>query len=210
MAADVSITFLGGLGDIGRNCAVIESEGQLLVLDCGQLFPDELMPGAESVLPDLRYLDDKGDRIVGCIVTHGHEDHIGALAPLLERFAFPIYGSPFTVGMVRTRLEEAGLLHRAELFPVADNERRSIGLFDIEFLPVTHSVPCGLISAITTPQGVILHSSDFKLDLSPVDGRFTDLTRIGAIADSPGVRLLLCDSTNADVPGRSEIGRAHV
>jgi ribonuclease J len=200
---EVTITFLGGLGDIGRNCAVIEASGEALLLDCGQLFPDESMPGADSVLPDLGYLDDKGDRIVGCITTHGHEDHIGALAHLLARFEFPIYGSAFTIGMVRNRLGEAGLLGRTELRPVGDNERRRIGSFDCEFLPVTHSVPRGLISAITTPQGVILHSSDFKLDLDPVDGRLTDLTRIGAIADDPGIRLLLCDSTNADVPGRS-------
>jgi ribonuclease J len=203
MASDVTITFLGGLGDIGRNCAAIEANNEVLLLDCGQLFPDELMPGADSVLPDLAYLDDKGHRIVGCITTHGHEDHIGALSHLLKDFEFPIYGSQFTVGMVRSRLNEAGVLHRTELHPVEDNSRHSIGSFACEFLPVTHSVPRGLISAITTPQGVILHSSDFKLDLQPIDGRLTDLTRIGAIAHDPGIRLLLCDSTNADVPGRS-------
>lgn len=203
MPAPVKITFLGGLGDIGRNCAAIEAEDQLLLLDCGQLFPDESMPGANSVLPDLSYLDDKGDRIVGCIVTHGHEDHIGALAPALRRFEFPIYGSPFTIGMVKSRLDEAGVLGRTELIPLSDGEQRSIGLFDCEFLPVTHSVPSGLISAIGTPQGVVLHSSDFKFDLTPIDGRLTDIGRIGAIGDDPGIRLLLCDSTNADVPGRS-------
>ncbi len=210
MAPPVSITFLGGLGDIGRNCAAIESGGELLLLDCGQLFPDESMPGADSVLPDLSYLADKADRIVGCITTHGHEDHIGALSHALRRFSFPIYGSAFTIGMVRNRLEEAEVLDRARLVTVQDNERLSIGSFDCEFLPVTHSVPSGLISAIATPQGTILHSSDFKLDLTPVDGRHTDLGRIGALADDPGIRLLLCDSTNADVPGRtqseSEIG----
>lgn len=210
MPQPVSITFLGGLGDIGRNCAAIESGNELLLLDCGQLFPDDSMPGADSVLPDLSYLDDKGDRIVGCITTHGHEDHIGALSHALRRFEFPIYGSAFTMGMVRSRLDEAGVLDRTTLNPVSDNARVAIGSFDCEFLPVTHSVPQGLISAISTPQGVILHSSDFKLDLDPVDGRRTDLARIGAISSDPGVRLLLCDSTNADIPGRtqseSEIG----
>ncbi len=210
MPEPVSITFLGGLGDIGRNCAAIECGDELLLLDCGQLFPDDLMPGADSVLPDLSYLDGKGANIVGCIVTHGHEDHIGALSHALRRFEFPIYGSAFTLGMVRSRLEEAGVLNRTELRPVADNERRAIGQFECEFLPVTHSVPSGLITAITTPQGVILHSSDFKLDPNPIDGRLTDMARIEAIADDPGVRLLLCDSTNADVPGstasESEIG----
>ncbi len=210
MPSSVSITFLGGLGDIGRNCAAIEWGDEVLLLDCGQLFPDESMPGADSVLPDLSYLDDKGDRIVGCITTHGHEDHIGALSHALRRFEFPVYGSPFTVGMVRSRLEEAGVLGRTELVPVADNERISIGSFDCEFLPVTHSVPSGLISVIRTPQGVLLHSSDFKLDPDPVDGRLTDMARIEEIAATEGIRLLLCDSTNADVPGstasESEIG----
>lgn len=210
MPSPVSITFLGGLGDIGRNCAAIEANGELLLLDCGQLFPDESMPGADSVLPDLSYLDDKGDRIVGCITTHGHEDHIGALSHALRRFEFPVYGSAFTMGMVRSRLDEAGVLGRTDLIPVADNERRSIGSFDCEFLPVTHSVPSGLISVIRTAQGVILHSSDFKLDPSPVDGRLTDMARIEEIAATEGIRLLLCDSTNADVPGstasESEIG----
>ena len=210
MPPSVSITFLGGLGDIGRNCAAIESGGELLLLDCGQLFPDESMPGADSVLPDLSYLDDKGDRIVGCITTHGHEDHIGALSHALRRFEFPVYGSAFTVGMVRSRLDEAGVLDRTELIPVADNQRLSIGSFDCEFLPVTHSVPSGLISVIRTAQGVVLHSSDFKLDPNPVDGRLTDMARISEIAATEGIRLLLCDSTNADVPGstasETEIG----
>ncbi len=168
------------------------------------------MPGADSILPDLSYLDDKADKIIGCICTHSHEDHIGALAHALKRFSFPVYGSPFTMGMVKSRTDEAGVTGRTKLNPVADGEKRSIGSFDCEFLPVTHSVPSGLITAIGTPQGMILHSSDFKLDLSPVDGRRTDLARIGAISNDPGIRLLLCDSTNADVPGRtaseSEIG----
>jgi ribonuclease J len=203
MAGEVTVTFLGDLGDIGRNCAALEADGQIVLLDCGQLFPDDLMPGADSVLPDFSYLDSRADRIVGCIATHGHEDHVGALGYALERYSFPIYGSPFTIGMARHRVEEHGALDRTELIPVADGERRRIGPFDCEFLPVTHSVPRGLITSIGTPQGVILHSSDFKLDLTPVDGRTTDLARIGSIATDPGVRLFLCDSTNADTPGRT-------
>ncbi len=200
---NVRITFLGGLGDIGRNCAVIETQEEILVLDCGQLFPDELMPGANSVLPDLSYLLGRKDKIVGCITTHAHEDHIGALQYLLEHVEMPIYGSSFTLGIVRNRLEEAQLLSRCELIEVKDGERCLIGEFSCEFLPVTHSVPRGLISAIKTPQGVILHSSDFKLDLDPVDGRVTDLNRITELSEEPGIRLLLCDSTNADLPGRT-------
>ncbi len=199
----VRITFLGGLGDIGRNCAIIETQEEILVLDCGQLFPDELMPGANSVLPDLSYLLARKDKIVGCITTHAHEDHIGALQYLLRQVELPIYGSSFTLGVVRNRLEESQLLSRCELIEVNDGERRLIGNFSCEFLPVTHSVPRGLISAIGTPQGLIVHSSDFKLDLDPVDGRVTDLNRIVELSKEPGIRLLLCDSTNSDIPGRT-------
>ena len=203
MAEPVQITFLGGLGDIGRNCAAIECGGEVLLLDCGVLFADEEMPGADFVLPDLEYLRDRADRIVGCICTHGHEDHIGALPWALDRLSFPIYASPFTLGLIRNRIEERGVSDRTTLNPIGDHDRIRIGSFDCEFIPVTHSVPSGLISAIRTPQGVILHSSDFKLDLNPVDGRRTDLARIGAIADDEGVRLLLCDSTNSEIPGSS-------
>ena len=203
MADPVRITFLGGLGDIGRNCAAIECGGEVLLLDCGVLFPHEDMPGADFVLPDLDYLLDRADRIVGCICTHGHEDHIGALSHALGRLSFPVYASPFTLGLIRHRLEERGVVDQTDLIPIGDNDRLRIGSFDCEFIPVTHSVPSGLISAIRTPQGVILHSSDFKLDLNPVDGRRTDLARIGAIARDEGVRLLLCDSTNSEIPGSS-------
>mgnify|MGYP001170911943 FL=1 len=199
----VSITFLGGLGDIGRNCAAIESKNQILLLDCGQLFPDEMMPGAQSVLPDFSYLKDRSEKIVGCIATHGHEDHIGALRYALDISEFPIYGSEFTLGMIRHRLSEANMLHKTDLVAVADGETISIGDFRCEFLPVTHSTPKGLISAIRTPQGLILHSSDFKLDNNPVDGRVTDLDRIAALSKDPGIRLLLCDSTNAELSGSS-------
>ncbi len=199
----VLITFLGGLGDIGRNCAAIESKNQILLLDCGQLFPDEMMPGAQSVLPDFSYLEERSEKIVGCIATHGHEDHIGALRYVLDICEFPIYGSAFTLGMIRHRLGEANMLHKTDLVEVDDGEMISIGDFHCEFLPVTHSTPKGLISAIRTPQGLILHSSDFKLDNNPVDGRITDLDRITALSKDPGIRLLLCDSTNAELRGSS-------
>tara|TARA_Y100001970_G_scaffold271239_1_gene366196 strand:+ start:25116 stop:26786 length:1671 start_codon:yes stop_codon:yes gene_type:complete len=199
----VLITFLGGLGDIGRNCAAIESKNQILLLDCGQLFPDEMMPGAQSVLPDFSYLKERSEKIIGCIATHGHEDHIGALRYALDICEFPIYGSEFTLGMIRHRLAEANVLDKTDLVKVDDGEIVSIGDFQCEFLPVTHSTPKGLISAIRTPQGLILHSSDFKLDNTPVDGRITDLDRITALSKDPGIRLLLCDSTNAELRGSS-------
>ena len=207
MASPVRITFLGGLGEIGRNCAVLELDGRMVLLDCGLMFPEPDMPGVDLVLPDFTWLRENADRIEGCILTHGHEDHVGALSFLLRELSFPLYGSALTLGLARNRIEEAGLLDRTELIPVADNERRDIGPFDVEFLPVTHSVPHGFATAFHTPQGVILHSGDWKLDLTPVDGRVTDLGRIGAIAVEEEVRLLLSDSTNAEEEGHSRSER---
>ncbi len=206
MAQPVRITFLGGLGDIGRNCAVLESDNRMVILDCGQMFSDETQPGVESIIPDFTYLIENADRIDGCIVTHAHEDHIGGLTYLLQAIPsleLDFYGTPFTLGLVRHKLQEKNLQSRGNLHVVADGEKRKIGPFDCEFLPVTHSTPSGLITAFTTPQGVILHSSDFKLDHTPVDGRVTDLARIGSLSIDPGIRLLLADSTNANSPGQS-------
>ena len=180
---------------------VLEQDGRCLLIDCGLMFPDADMHGIDLVLPDFTYLREHADRIVGCVATHGHEDHVGALSFLLRELSFPIYGSPLTLGLARNRIEEAGLLGRTELVAVADGERRAIGPFDVEFIPVTHSVPNAFAIAVHTPQGVVLHSGDFKLDLTPVDGRRTDLARMGAIASSEGVRLLLADSTNAEEHG---------
>jgi ribonuclease J len=199
----VKITFLGGLGEIGRNCACVEIDGQIMLLDCGLMFPDIDMLGIDLVLPDFEYLRQNEARIVGCVATHGHEDHVGGLSFLLRELSFPIYGSELTLALARNRIEEAGLLDRTELIPVHDGERRRIGPFDCEFIPVTHSVPNGFATAFHTPQGIILHSGDWKLDLTPVDGRLTDLARIGALAHEHGIRLLLSDSTNADEKGHS-------
>ncbi len=203
MTAPVTVTFLGGLGEIGRNCAAIEVDGRIMLLDCGLMFPEAEMLGVDLVLPDFTWLRDKGDRIEGCIVTHGHEDHHGALAFLLREHEFPIIGSALTLGFASNRIEEAGLMDRTSLIPVKDNERRRFGPFDCEFIPVTHSVPHGFATAFHTPQGTILHTGDWKLDLTPVDGRLTDLGVMGAIAQNEGVRLLLSDSTNADQAGHS-------
>jgi ribonuclease J len=216
MAAPVTVTFLGGLGEIGRNCAAIEVEGRILLLDCGIMFPEADMPGIDLVLPDFTWLRENGDRIDGCIATHGHEDHVGGLSFLLRELRFPVFGSPLTLGLARHRIDEAGVLANTELIPVQDRERRQIGPFDVEFIPVAHSVPHGFATAFHTPQGTILHSGDWKLDLTPIDGRRTDLGLIGEIAkqrpteEHPhgGVRLLLADSTNAEEPGHTRSERS--
>ena len=203
MPAPVTITFLGGLGEIGRNCAAVEIDNRIMLIDCGLMFPDLDMLGVDLVLPDFTYLYDNADRIEGCVATHGHEDHTGGLSFLLRDISFPIFGSELTLGLARNRIEEAGLLDRTEFIAVADGERRKVGPFDLEFIPVTHSVPHGFATAFHTPQGVLLHSGDFKIDLQPVDGRLTDLSRMGALASDPGIRLLLADSTNAEERGHS-------
>ncbi|MSO38109.1 MAG: ribonuclease J [Acidimicrobiia bacterium] len=198
----VRIVFLGGLGEIGRNCFCIEVKGRIIVVDCGIMFPDVDMPGVDLILPDFTYLRERADDVEGVVLTHAHEDHAGGLAYLLRDVSCPIYGSPLSLGLARNRIEEAGMLGRTEFIPVADGETRRIGPIDVEFIPVTHSVPHAFAAAYHTPHGTILHTGDFKLDLTPVDGRRTDLARLGEIACRPGgVRLLLSDSTNAERPG---------
>ena len=203
MAQPVRIYFLGGLGEIGRNCMVLEQDDKLMLIDCGLMFPDADMHGIDLVLPDFTFLRENADRIVGCVATHGHEDHVGGLQFLLRELSFPIYGSIVTLGLARNRIEEAGLLKKTELITVRDGERLNIGPFDVEFLPVTHSVPHAHAVIVHTPQGVIVHSGDFKLDLTPVDDRRTDLARLGELSKTVGIRLLMCDSTNAEEHGHA-------
>lgn len=203
MASPVHITFLGGLGEIGRNCAALECERQILLIDCGLMFPDTDMLGVDLVLPDFTWLIERADDVIGAVLTHGHEDHIGALSYLLREISFPLFGTELTLGLARGRIEEAGLLGRTQMNVVEDGEMWEIGPFEVEFIPATHSVPQGVATAYHTPQGTIVHSGDFKIDLTPVDRRLTDLGRLGALADGDGVRLLMCDSTNADQPGHS-------
>jgi ribonuclease J len=213
VSEEVRLVFLGGLGEIGRNCFCLEVEGRILVVDCGLMFPDPDMPGVDLVLPDFTYLREHGDRVEGVVLTHAHEDHAGGIAFLLRDIAVPIYGAQLSLGLARGRIEEAGMLDRTEFIPVSDGERRRIGPFDCQFVPVTHSVPHSLATAYFTPAGTILHTGDFKLDLNPVDGRKTDLALLGEIARRDGgVRLLLSDSTNAERPGftpsESTVGEA--
>ncbi|HEX4982693.1 MAG TPA: ribonuclease J [Ilumatobacteraceae bacterium] len=213
MAEPVRIVFLGGLGEIGRNCMALEQGGSgsrnILIIDCGLMFPGADMHGIDLVLPDFTYLRNNASRIAGLVATHGHEDHVGGIqfllrdndgiGHLLDR-PLPIYGGALTLGLARNRIEEAGLLDRTEMIAVTDGQVVEIGPFQVEFVPVTHSVPHAHAVIVNTSQGVILHSGDYKLDLTPVDGRRTDLTRLGQLG-AAGVRLLFGDSTNAEEPG---------
>jgi ribonuclease J len=200
MTASARLVFLGGLGEIGRNCMCLEVDGRIIVIDCGLMFPEADMPGIDLVLPDFTFLRDHADQVDGIVVTHGHEDHVGGLAYLLRDVSAPIYGSALSLGLARNRIEEAGVLGRTELIAVRDGERRRIGPVECEFIPVAHSVPHAFAVAYFTPAGTIIHTGDFKLDLTPVDGRRTDLGRLGELGRD-GVRLLLSDSTNAERAG---------
>ncbi|MDQ1456373.1 MAG: ribonuclease, partial [Actinomycetota bacterium] len=194
--------FLGGVGEVGRNMACVELDGRILIIDVGLSFPSADMPGIDLVLPDFTYLRENGDRVEAVLLTHAHEDHAGGLAFLLRDISVPIYGSALSLALARNRIDEAGMLDRTELIAVADGERRRVGPIDCQFVPVTHSVPHGFAVAFFTPEGTIVHTGDFKLDLTPVDGRHTDLALLGELARrDDGIRLLLSDSTNAERPG---------
>lgn len=200
--SQVEVGFLGGLGEIGRNCAFIRQDERILIVDCGLMFPNSEMPGVDLVLPDFSYLYEHRSEIVGCVLTHGHEDHTGGLSYLLRELSLDIYGSALTLSFARNRIDEAGLIGKCRMITVEDLEKVEIGPFEVEFIPVTHSVPSSFALAITTAQGVIFHTGDFKLDLSPFDDRRTDIARIGTLG-SQGIRLLLSDSTNAEEEGYS-------
>ena len=200
MADTLRVTFLGGLGEIGRNCLAIEQDGRIVVVDAGLMFPEPTMYGVDLILPDFRWLIERRDRIDAIVLTHGHEDHTGALRYLVKDVNVPIYGSPLTVGFARHRLTEAKVAKDLTFIEVADGERRRIGPFEVEFIPVTHSVPSAHALAFHTKVGIVVHSGDFKLDLTPIDGRRTDINRLAALGDE-GVALLLADSTNAEEPG---------
>jgi ribonuclease J len=204
----VSVTFLGGLGEIGRNCAAVEIDGKIALIDCGLMFPEEDMLGVDLVFPDWAWLTARSGDVECVILTHGHEDHVGALSYFLKDLDVPVYGTKFTIELARGRIEEAGL--DADLRPVSSKQWIDHPPFRFQMIPVSHSVPDAAAIALETPEGVILHSGDFKLDPTPIDGIPTDLPALAALGRR-GVRLLLADSTNAEKPGfepsESSVGR---
>ncbi|MGO0603880.1 ribonuclease J [Brevibacterium linens] len=195
----VRIVALGGLGEVGRNMTVFEYHGKLLIVDCGVLFPEEDQPGVDLILPDFSYLDDRLDDIIGLVLTHGHEDHIGAVPYLLRRKGdIPILGSQLTIALIEAKLKE----HRIKPITrvVAEDDVDQLGPFDLEFVAVNHSIPDALAVFIRTGAGNILHTGDFKMDQLPLDGRITDLRAFARLGEE-GVDLFMTDSTNAEVPG---------
>ena len=191
---------LGGLGEIGKNMTAIEYGEDIVVIDCGLAFPDEEMPGVDLVIPDVSYLIKNQARVRGILLTHGHEDHIGAIPYVLQQIRVPIYGTRLTVGIVKNKLAETSLPYEPELIAVEAGDTVKCGAITAEFIHVNHSIADACCIALHTPAGVVLHTGDFKLDVSPIDGKMIDLVRIGQLG-AEGVLLLLCESTNAERPG---------
>ncbi len=190
---------LGGIGEIGRNMTVFEFDGKLLIVDCGVLFPEDSQPGIDLILPDFDYIRERLDDVVGIVLTHGHEDHIGGVPYLLrEKADIPLLGSRLTLALLEAKLKE----HRIKPYTleVREGQREKLGPFQLEFLAVSHSIPDALAVAIATPAGMVLHTGDLKMDQLPLDGRITDLNAFARFGDA-GVDLLMVDSTNAEVPG---------
>jgi len=196
---------LGGLQEIGKNITVFEYEDDIIVADCGLAFPDDDMLGIDLVIPDVSYLEKNLDKIKGIVLTHGHEDHIGALPYVLNTINVPVYGTRLTLGILKNKLEEHNLANKTKTITVKDGETIKLGCFSVEFIHVNHSIPDATSLAITTPVGVVMFTGDFKVDLTPITNRMINLTRFGEYGNK-GVLLLMCDSTNAERPGttRSE------
>lgn len=202
---------LGGLNEIGKNITVLEYGEDIIVVDCGLAFPDDDMLGIDLVIPDVTYLEENADRIRGIVLTHGHEDHVGAIPYILREINPPIYGTRLTLGILRNKLSEHILPHTPELRCVNAGDTVKLGEFSVEFIHVNHSIADACCLAITTPQGIVVHSGDFKLDLTPIDGEMMNITRLGEIGKK-GVLLFMCESTNAErhgfTPSEKTVGKS--
>lgn len=196
----VRVMMLGGLNEIGKNLAVIEYENDMIIIDCGLAFPDEDMLGVDLVIPDFTYLEKNVNKIRGILITHGHEDHIGGIPYLLKQINVPVYGTRLTLGILESKLAEHKLLGERDLVTVEAGTVLKMGVFKCEFIRANHSIADACMIAIRTPVGTILHTGDFKLDVSPIGGEMMDLTRIGEYGRE-GILLLMCESTNVDHPG---------
>ena len=194
---------LGGLGEIGRNMMALEYDGDIVVIDAGVLFPDADMPGVDFAIPDITYLVENKSRILAFLITHGHEDHIGALPFVLREIQAPVYASRLTHGLITVKLREHGLLREANLNVVEPHAPFKVGRFQVEFFRVCHSIPDAMGIALRTPLGTIIHTGDFKIDHTPADGMSTDFATLAEIT-SEGVFLMLSDSTYAEVEGYTE------
>jgi ribonuclease J len=200
MGMDIRIVPLGGLGEVGKNMMLIETARDAMIIDAGLMFPENDMLGIDYIIPDFRDVLDRKGRVRGIVITHGHEDHTGAIDHVAEAFEAPVYATPLTCGLLEVKLSRAGLLNRIPLHTVRAGEEVQIGPFRVEFFHVCHSIPDGVGLGITTPAGLIVHSGDFKFDHTPVDGWPTDYAKLAEFSGR-GVLALLSDSTNADQPG---------
>lgn len=198
----VSIIPLGGLGEFGMNMMVYETEEDLIVIDTGFMLPSSDMPGVDLIFPDIHYLVERQEKIRGILLTHGHEDHIGALAYVLRQLDVPVYGTQLTLAIATGRLREYGVLGKAQLNTIAPGDTVELGDLSAEFIHVTHSIPDSVAIALRTPIGVIVHTGDFKFDMTPVDGKLSDVQTLARLG-SEGVLLLVSDSTNAEHPGQT-------
>lgn len=211
MTDTVRITPLGGLGEIGKNLTAVEYRGKIVVVDCGIAFPRDEMLGIDLILPDTRWLMEREDDVLAFVLTHGHEDHIGALPFALRRLTRPVYGSRFTLALVKSKLDEHGLIRSVETNEVSEHSRLALGPFDLSFVAVSHSVPDALAVVLGTDLGTVIVTGDYKFDHTPIDGRITDVNAFARLGEQ-GVLALLGDSTNATSPGstasESTVGQA--
>ena len=197
---NVRIAFLGGLNEVGKNMTLYECQDDMILVDCGLAFPEPDMLGVDLVIPDFTYVEQNIDKIKGIFITHGHEDHIGGLAYLLQRVNIPVYGTKLTIGLIEGKLKEHKILDKVTLNEIQPKDKINVGCFEVEAIHVNHSIPDALALAINSPAGLIIQTGDFKIDTTPIDGEVIDLARIAKLGEK-GVLCLLSDSTNAQRPG---------